>query len=73
MTLIPFRPLAVAFALAMALAILLPGAAQSASRIKDIADYEGIRENQLVGYGLVVGLGGTGDTLSNSPFMSVVI
>lgn len=68
MTLIPFRPLAVAFALAMALAILLPGAAQSASRIKDIADFEGIRENQLVGYGLVVGLGGTGDALTNSPF-----
>jgi len=37
-------------------------------RIKDIADFEGIRENQLVGYGLVVGLNGTGDTLNNSPF-----
>ncbi|MBK6897084.1 MAG: flagellar basal body P-ring protein FlgI [Alphaproteobacteria bacterium] len=38
------------------------------SRIKDIVDIEGVRENQLVGYGLVVGLNGTGDGLSNSPF-----
>jgi len=42
--------------------------AHSASRIKDIADFEGIRENQLIGYGLVVGLNGTGDTLRNAPF-----
>lgn len=38
------------------------------SRIKDIVDIEGVRENQLVGYGLVVGLNGTGDGLGNSPF-----
>lgn len=37
-------------------------------RIKDIASFEGVRENQLVGYGLVVGLAGTGDSLRNSPF-----
>lgn len=37
-------------------------------RIKDIASFEGVRENQLVGYGLVVGLDGTGDRLRNSPF-----
>ncbi|ETX28895.1 flagellar basal body P-ring protein FlgI [Roseivivax isoporae] len=37
-------------------------------RIKDIATFEGVRENQLVGYGLVVGLNGTGDSLRNSPF-----
>ncbi|WP_321502567.1 flagellar basal body P-ring protein FlgI [Breoghania sp.] len=43
-------------------------AAQSASRIKDIADFEGLRENQLIGYGLVVGLQGTGDSLNNAPF-----
>ncbi|WP_208988776.1 flagellar basal body P-ring protein FlgI [Labrenzia sp. VG12] len=42
--------------------------AEAASRIKDIADFEGIRENQLIGYGLVVGLNGTGDSLNNSPF-----
>jgi flagellar P-ring protein FlgI len=38
------------------------------SRIKDLAQIEGVRQNQLVGYGLVVGLGGTGDTLNNAPF-----
>ena len=37
-------------------------------RIKDIADVEGVRENQLVGYGLVVGLNGTGDRLDNAVF-----
>lgn len=38
------------------------------SRIKDLAQIEGVRQNQLVGYGLVVGLNGTGDTLNNAPF-----
>ncbi len=37
-------------------------------RIKDIADIEGVRDNQLVGYGLVVGLNGTGDSLNNAVF-----
>lgn len=37
------------------------------SRIKDIASIEGVRENQLIGYGMVVGLNGTGDTLLNVP------
>lgn len=44
----------------------LPAAAQV--RIKDIADMEGIRGNQLVGYGLVVGLNGTGDKLDSAVF-----
>jgi flagellar P-ring protein precursor FlgI len=38
-----------------------PLSSPAASRIKDIASFEGVRENQLVGYGLVVGLNGTGD------------
>ena len=38
------------------------------SRLKDLVMVEGVRENQLVGYGLVVGLNGTGDTLRNAPF-----
>jgi flagellar P-ring protein precursor FlgI len=38
------------------------------TRIKDIVDFEGVRDNQLIGYGLVVGLNGTGDALNNSPF-----
>lgn len=40
----------------------------AAARIKDIVNIEGVRDNQLVGYGLVVGLNGTGDGLNNSPF-----
>ncbi|MEM6781739.1 MAG: flagellar basal body P-ring protein FlgI [Pseudomonadota bacterium] len=38
------------------------------TRIKDIVNIEGVRNNQLIGYGLVVGLNGTGDSLTNSPF-----
>ncbi|QEL26286.1 flagellar basal body P-ring protein FlgI [Bosea sp. F3-2] len=38
------------------------------SRIKDLASVEGVRSNQLLGYGIVVGLNGTGDTLNNTPF-----
>src|SRR5882757_8352664 len=38
------------------------------SRIKDIVEFEGVRDNQLVGYGIVVGLSGTGDALRNAPF-----
>ncbi len=41
---------------------------QAASRIKDLVSIEGVRENQLVGYGLVVGLDGTGDSLRNAPY-----
>ncbi|KJC37160.1 flagellar basal body P-ring biosynthesis protein FlgA [Bradyrhizobium sp. LTSP885] len=51
------------FALA---ASAMPAAATS--RIKDLANIEGVRQNQLIGYGLVVGLNGTGDTLNNIPF-----
>ena len=46
----------------------LPGPVRAASRLKDLVSIEGVRENQLVGYGLVVGLDGTGDTLRNAPF-----
>ena len=37
-------------------------------RIKDLADFDGVRGNDLVGYGLVVGLNGTGDSMRNAPF-----
>jgi flagellar P-ring protein precursor FlgI len=50
------------------LAILIAGEASAASRLKDLIDVEGVRENQLIGYGLVVGLNNTGDSLNNSPF-----
>src|SRR3954471_21021916 len=58
------------------LAALAVGAALAASpapvfafsRVKDLVDVQGIRDNQLVGYGLVVGLNGSGDSLKNAPF-----
>lgn len=56
-------------ALVMAAVSLAPGGAAAAgSRIKDIVSFEGVRDNVLVGYGLVVGLDGTGDKIRNSPF-----
>ena len=48
--------------------LTLPGGASAQSRIKDLVQIEGVRDNQLIGYGLVVGLPGTGDGLRNSPF-----
>ncbi len=48
--------------------LLAPVAANAGPRIKDIVDIENVRPNQLVGYGLVVGLAGTGDRMRNSPF-----
>jgi flagellar P-ring protein precursor FlgI len=50
------------------IALALPIQAGASSRIKDLANVEGVRQNQLIGYGLVVGLNGTGDTLNNIPF-----
>ena len=55
-------------ALAVLALVLTADAALAASRIKDLANVEGVRQNQLIGYGLVVGLNGTGDTLNNIPF-----
>jgi len=55
-------------ALALVLAATLAAPAGASSRIKDITDFEGVRDNPLVGYGLVVGLNGTGDSLRNSGF-----
>lgn len=62
---------AIAFLLALFPAVLagsVPAIAAPEVRIKDIADVEGIRDNQLVGYGLVVGLPGTGDKLRSAIF-----
>ena len=47
------------FILLLALAVL--PACAAATRLKDIVSIEGVRENQLIGYGVVVGLNGTGD------------
>ena len=60
------RSVFIAFLVVISWVYLQP--AKAMSRIKDLAAVEGVRENQLVGYGLVVGLNGTGDTLANSPF-----
>jgi len=53
-----------------AMVLIAAGVAPAAaeSRIKDIVNVEGVRDNLLVGYGLVVGLNGTGDSLSSAPF-----
>jgi flagellar P-ring protein precursor FlgI len=53
---------------AVALAYLLTPAVSHAERVKDIATVGGVRDNQLVGYGLVVGLNGTGDQTSQTVF-----
>lgn len=45
----------------LGLMVILSASSVYAARIKDIADFKGVRRNQLVGYGLVVGLNGTGD------------
>lgn len=52
----------------LVMAMSMFSAHAATTRIKDIADIEGVRDNMLIGYGLVVGLNGTGDTLGNSPF-----
>jgi flagellar P-ring protein FlgI len=51
-----------------ALALLVAVSATQAARLKDIASLKNARDNQLIGYGLVVGLQGTGDSMRNSPF-----
>lgn len=61
------RLLSVLIVTLMAVLAASPANASSA-RIKDIIDVEGVRENMLIGYGLVVGLNGTGDSLNSSPF-----
>ena len=62
------RVFRVACAALLALALCSTMSASATSRIKDLANIEGVRQNQLIGYGLVVGLNGTGDTLNNIPF-----
>ena len=56
--------------LLIAILLIALGSAQAATRIKDIAIIKNVRPNQLFGYGLVVGLNGTGDSLRSSPFTS---
>ncbi len=64
----PYKPLLMLAALLVLAGGWANTAAANTTRIKDIVDIEGVRDNQLVGYGLVVGLNGSGDSLKNSPF-----
>ncbi|WP_380056237.1 flagellar basal body P-ring protein FlgI [Falsihalocynthiibacter sp. SS001] len=54
--------------------VFLSGIANAASiRIKDLVEFDGVRSNDLIGYGLVVGLNGTGDGLRNTPFTEEIL
>ena len=59
---------------ALALLLFLVGpASANPIRIKDLVDFDGVRGNDLVGYGLIVGLNGTGDSLRNAPFTEEIM
>lgn len=64
----PHRYLKPAALAALLLCGLMGGTASHAERIKDLASIQGVRSNQLIGYGLVVGLDGTGDQTTQTPF-----
>ena len=56
-----------------ALWLLAPAAHSGPVRIKDLVEFDGVRGNDLVGYGLVVGLNGTGDGIRNAPFTEEIM
>jgi len=62
------RKLLLATALLASAALWWPSPSQAAMRLKEVASVQGVRTNQLVGYGLVVGLDGTGDQTTSTPF-----
>ncbi|MEZ5684411.1 MAG: flagellar basal body P-ring protein FlgI [Paracoccaceae bacterium] len=56
------------------LLLLVPGLVSAGEiRIKDLVEFDGVRSNDLVGYGLVVGLNGTGDGIRNAPFTEEIM
>jgi len=57
----------------VALALATLSAAAAPVRLKDLVEFDGVRGNDLVGYGLVVGLNGTGDGLRNAPFTEEIM
>lgn len=66
-TFCPTRAAAIALAVVLLVAgLVLQPVESSAARLKDIANFSGVRTNELVGYGLVVGLAGTGDGTSST-------
>jgi flagellar P-ring protein precursor FlgI len=56
------------FAMSLAISVMLVPLTASAERIKDLASIQGVRDNQLLGYGLVVGLDNSGDQTTQTPF-----
>src|SRR5882672_6374834 len=62
------KSIARALLLGVVLGIALAQSQAHAQRVKDLAQIQGVRNNQLVGYGLVVGLDGTGDQTTQTPF-----
>lgn len=67
------RLLRLCFGLVMATAMMSCPVAATSIRIKDLVEFDGVRGNDLVGYGLVVGLNGTGDGLRNAPFTEEIM
>ena len=59
--------------IATVLVLVAPAVQSNPIRIKDLVEFDGVRANDLVGYGLVVGLNGTGDGLRNSPFTEDIL
>ena len=57
----------------LALILLVTAASAEPIRIKDLVEFDGVRGNDLVGYGLVVGLNGTGDGIRNAPFTEEIM
>ena len=64
----PTKTAAVAFMLAFVLVLGTNSRPAQAERLKDLAQIQGVRDNPLIGYGLVVGLDGTGDQTTQTPF-----
>ena len=64
----PTKTAAVAFMLAFVLVLGMNSRPAQAERLKDLAQIQGVRDNPLIGYGLVVGLDGTGDQTTQTPF-----
>jgi flagellar P-ring protein precursor FlgI len=61
------------FLLVATIGLIASFAAATPVRLKDLVEFDGVRSNDLVGYGLVVGLDGTGDGLRNSPFTEEIM
>lgn len=60
-------------ALLLAATLLATAGSATPIRIKDLVEFDGVRGNDLVGYGLIVGLNGTGDGLRNAPFTEEIM